>query len=163
MGGDRNFTKYIGDTNWHLPVIKEKKHILSLRFRAGMADEFSPSERVPLHERFFLGGSNTIRGYKYQEVGPEDENDNYIGGKSFFVANVEYGFPIYEQLLRGVVFYDTGNAWRDSDDIDFGDMVSGVGIGARIMVPALGPVQIDYGYGIERKGTRLHFSMGYTF
>jgi len=163
IGGDRNFTKYMGDTNWHFPIIKEKEHTISLRFRAGVAAEFAPSERVPLNERFFLGGANTIRGYKYRDVGPEDENDNDIGGKSFFITNVEYKFPLYEKILKGVLFYDTGNAWQETSDINLNDLVSGVGLGARIMVPALGPVKIDYGYGIQRKGTRLHFSMGYTF
>jgi outer membrane protein insertion porin family len=164
LGGDRNFTKYIGDATWFCPVVRKEnyEHVVSLRLRAGIAKEFADSENVPIYERFFIGGSDTIRGYPYREVGPEDDDDNPIGGKSFFIANAEYTFPIWKRIIRGALFYDIGNAWEGSNDISFDDLVAGVGVGLRMQTP-IGPVNLDYGYGIEREKWRLHFSMGYSF
>ncbi|MFH0931077.1 MAG: outer membrane protein assembly factor BamA, partial [Candidatus Zixiibacteriota bacterium] len=164
LGGDRNFTKYTGDTTWFLPVVKKEEYeqVASLRLRAGVAEEFSTSEDVPIYERFFVGGADTIRGYPEREVGPIDEDGNPIGGKSFFVANVEYTFPIWKRIIRGALFYDTGNAWEESNEINFDDLLSGVGVGLRMQTP-IGPVNLDYGYGIEREKWRFHFTMGYSF
>lgn len=164
LGGDRNFTKYTGDAMWFYPVVKKEnyEHVVSLRLRAGFANEFGDSENVPIYERFFMGGSDTIRGYPYREVGPEDSDDNPLGGKSFFVANTEYTFPIWKKIIRGALFYDTGNTWEESNDIDFNDLVSGTGVGLRIQSP-IGPVNLDYAYGFERDDWRFHFSMGYAF
>ncbi|HIE44233.1 MAG TPA: outer membrane protein assembly factor BamA [Candidatus Omnitrophica bacterium] len=164
LGGDRNFVKYTGDSIWYFPVIKteEREKVISLRLRVGIAEEFSPSENVPISERFFIGGAETIRGYPYREVGPEDEDDNPIGGKSFFIANVEYIFPLWKKIIRGAVFYDTGNAWRESDEIDFTELVSGVGVGLKLQTP-IGPINLDYAYGIQRKKWRFHFTAGYSF
>ncbi len=164
LGGDRNFTKYAGDTTWFYPVVKKEEYeqVVSLRLRAGVAKEFSTSENVPIYERFFVGGADTIRGYPERKVGPKDEDDNSIGGKSFFVANVEYTFPIWKRIIRGALFYDTGNAWKESNEINFDDLLSGVGVGLRMQTP-IGPVNLDYGYGIEREKWRFHFTMGYSF
>ncbi len=164
LGGDRNFTKYAGDATWFYPVVKKEEYeqVVSLRLRAGIAKEFSPSDNVPINERFFIGGADTIRGYPERDVGPKDEDGNPIGGKSFFVANAEYTFPIWKRVIRGAFFYDVGNAWKETDQIDFNDLSSGVGAGVRMQTP-IGPVNLDYGYGIERKEWRLHFTMGYSF
>ena len=164
LGGDRNFTKNAGDATWFFPVIKkeELEHVISFRLRAGIAKEFADSDNVPINERFFLGGSDTIRGYPEESIGPKDEENNSIGGKSFLIANAEYTFPIWKQTIRGALFYDIGNTWQEPDGMDFNDLVPGVGIGLRMQTP-IGPVNLDYGYGIEENKGRLHFSMGYSF
>ncbi len=164
LGGDRNFTKHMVDGAWFLPIVKKEEfeHVLSFRLRAGIAKEFGDSDNVPINERFFIGGSDTIRGYAERSVGPQDEDDNPIGGKSFLVANAEYTFPIWKRVIRGALFYDTGNAWEEPDEIEFNGFFSGFGVGLRMQTP-IGPVNLDYGYGIEDNKGRLHFSMGYSF
>ncbi|MDD5454268.1 MAG: outer membrane protein assembly factor BamA [Candidatus Ratteibacteria bacterium] len=164
LGADRNFTKNIGDATWFFPISQKEEfeHVISLRLRAGIAREFADSDNVPINERFFLGGSDTIRGYPEREVGPKDEDDNPIGGKSFFIANAEYTFPIWKRTIRGALFYDIGNTWGEPDEIDFNDLFSGFGVGLRMQTP-IGPVNLDYGWGVEENEGRLHFSMGYSF
>lgn len=164
LGGDRNFTKNTGDVAWFFPVVEKEEfeQAISLRLRAGIAKEFADSDNVPINERFFLGGSDTIRGYPERSIGPKDEDDNPIGGKSFFIANAEYTFPIWRQTIRGALFYDIGNAWQESEDMKFDGLFAGFGVGVRMRTP-IGPVNLDYGYGVEEDQCRLHFSMGYSF
>jgi outer membrane protein assembly complex protein YaeT len=147
-----------------------KKHILRLLARVGFAEEFGDSERVPIFERYFLGGPTTVRGFKYRMVGPKDELGESIGGRSSLLLSAEYEYPIYGPL-RGAVFYDTGNVWEDSYDIDPSDLRAGTGVGLRIIIPLLGspiPINLDYGWPIDRdewtsKSGRFHFSMGFNF
>ncbi len=164
LGGDRDFTKNMGDATWFYPVVKKEEfeHVISLRLRAGIVKEFAGSDNVPINERFFLGGSDTIRGYPERSVGPKDEDDNSIGGKSFLIANAEYTFPIWRRTIRGALFYDIGNAWKEPEEMKFDGLFAGFGVGLRMQTP-IGPVNLDYGYGVEEKKGRLHFSMGYSF
>jgi len=67
------------------------------------------------------------------------------------VGNIEYTFPIVE-VIKGAVFYDIGNVWKSSYDFDLGDLRSGVGAGVRIKTP-IGPVRLDYGYGLDYEST----------
>ena len=120
---------------------------------------------VSLSERFFLGGIRTIRGFKTREVGPQEGNV-FVGGEKMAYLNLEYLFPIYRPLgLQGVIFYDTGNAWRDSEDY-FSDMRHSAGAGIRWRSP-LGPLRFEWGYNLsprdnERKSV-FEFTIGRPF
>ncbi len=146
------------------------KHILRLLGRVSFAQEFGDSEDVPIFERYFLGGPATVRGFRYREVGPKDELGEPIGGKSSLLLSAEYDYPIIGPL-RGAVFYDTGNVWYDSYEIDPSDLRAGAGLGIRIIIPFMGapvPINLDYGWPIDRdewasKSGRFHFSMGFNF
>ncbi|MFC1668323.1 outer membrane protein assembly factor BamA [Chlamydiota bacterium] len=164
LEGDRDFTKYFTKNSIYFPLLFNV--VLRLTVQAGTIDFFGDSDRVPIFERYFLGGSNSIRGFKYRDVGPKDEFGEPIGGQSMFAATAEFTFPIIKKI-RGAVFYDTGNVWVGPTDFDFGDLRAGVGVGLRIQLP-IGPIQIDYGYPLEtdefteEKG-RVHFNIGYLF
>ena len=159
LGGDRDFVKWRGDYTRYFPLPKD--WVFSFHFGGGVVEEFPPSTRVPIYERFFLGGADTIRGYEYKEVSPEDAEGNPIGGKIYFLSNLEWKYPIVE-VIKGVIFVDAGNVWREAGEIGEGELKTGVGVGIRITTP-LGPVALDYGYGIQRKKGRLHFTLGYLF
>ena len=163
FGADRDFVKYILDSRWYHPLFE--KLIFSLHFRGGLVEEYDDSETVPIYERFFIGGSNTVRGYQERDIGPKDASGIPIGGKVMLLGNVEIIRPLVEQV-KGAVFYDIGQAWSETGDLDFGELRSSVGIGLRITTP-IGPIRFDYGYGLDyetgdNKG-RFHFSMGYAF
>ena len=68
-----------------------------------------------MDERFYLGGLKSLRGFKSREVGPYDaEYDEFTGGDKEAFANFEYLFPILKDVgLKGVMFYDIGNAWGE--------------------------------------------------
>ncbi len=107
---------------------EEQRHILELSTRVGWAREFDGTDQVPLFDRFLAGGSGTIRGFDYGEVGPRAEGNPFtnkgrkrirrslrdgsgdpLGGEALWLARAEYGFPLYERILRGIVFVDAGN------------------------------------------------------
>ncbi len=146
------------------------KHVLRLVGQVRFAEEFGDSEDVPIFERLFLGGPSTIRGFKYRKVGPKDELCEPIGGKSSLLLSAEYDYPIYGPV-RGAVFYDTGNVWYDSYELDPSDLRAGTGVGLRILIPLMGapvPINLDYGWPIDRddcvgRSGRFHFSMGFNF
>ena len=164
LGEDRDFTKYYTTNSLYIPLWFET--VVRFSVKAGTVDNFGDSDRVPIFERFFLGGANSIRGFKYRDVGPKDEFGEPIGGQSMFAASVEFTFPIIAKV-RGAVFYDTGNCWVDPTGFDLGDLRAGAGVGLRVQLP-IGPIQIDYGYPINRDEytddkARLHFNIGYAF
>src|SRR3989338_5929068 len=76
LGGDRDFLKLTaGGSRYYEPL---KDHVLELTANAGVADSFGDSNAVPIFERFFAGGADTIRGYKERRVGPKDRLSHEI-------------------------------------------------------------------------------------
>lgn len=150
--GDKNFIK--GTATAAVYHTFFEKFVLELKGRAGWASPYSTSNAVPIYERFFAGGANTIRGYKERWVGPVDHGaDEPIGGDSLLIGNAEVTFPIYEKILKGAVFYDVGNVWEKSTDFMVaGGYKSGVGIGIRVNTP-VGPFKLDYGYPLTSRQT----------
>lgn len=166
LSGDKEFTKYT--SNAELYFTHFEKLVLGLQCKAGIADAFGNSTKVPIYERFYAGGSNTIRGYRERRIGPKDVNSNDpIGGEAMLVGNVEYTFPMYEKILKGAVFYDIGNVWSKWDDIGKGAFKSGAGVGIRVKTP-IGPLRLDFGYPLsdvagESKKGRFHFTVSQGF
>jgi len=163
LGGTTDYVKYEGSASKHFPLIWDTA--FSLRGVVGYVDSFG-GEEVPLYERFFLGGINTLRGFETRAVGPRDPlTGEAIGGTTEAVLNVEYIFPILaEQNVRGVIFYDTGNAYDGS--IDLSDMRHGAGAGIRWYSP-MGPIRIEWGYNLDRREDEeqslWEFTIGGTF
>jgi translocation and assembly module TamA len=109
-------------------------------------------------DRFFTGGDNSIRGYAYQDLGPENAFGDVIGGKHLAVASLEY-----EHFLKKgwsvAAFVDAGNAFND-DSID---VKTGVGLGVRWLSP-LGPIKIDLAHPLDDDNAiRFVFRMGPEF
>lgn len=145
------------------------RFVLELKGRIGLASAYGTSDKVPIYERFFAGGANTIRGYKERRVSPRDPGSNEpIGGDSILIGNSELTFPLYEKILKGAVFFDIGNVWKDTGDfMSGGKLKAGVGLGVRVKTP-VGPVKVDWGYPLvgnyddERTG-EFYFSMSRGF
>ena len=138
--------------------------VLSLRSRLGFAEGYSGKE-LPLYERFFVGTQAvTIRGYRLDEVGPQDINGDPIGGNSMILLSGQLRFPV-TQGLSLVGFVDTGNLY-DKDKFDPTRLRTGVGAGIRFVTP-LGPLALDYGFKLDRKpgdkSGAIHFNVGSLF
>ncbi len=99
-------------------------------------------------ERFYAGGSNTVRGYPERGLGPEDEFGNHRGDV-LFILNTELRFPIYS-FIGGALFLDTGNVWDKFSDIKDVLPRVAVGPGVRLETP-LGPARVDMGVPVMRE------------
>lgn len=166
FGGDRDFVKYFGRFSYYYPLIN--KSVLEGRLRVGWADPFSDTKKVPIYERFFAGGANSVRGYQERKAGPVDpQTHDPLGGESMFVANLEYTYPLVD-FLKVATFFDAGNVWSKNSDFFKDKLFKSVGLGIRVKTP-IGPVSVDYGWpldlepGEETKEGRFHFNVSRGF
>ena len=133
-----------------------------------MVKAYGDSSRVPIFERYFAGGAHSIRGYNERKVGPLDPNtQDSIGGEVMLVGGIEYTVPVID-ILKGAVFFDTGNVWSKVKDYGTGGLKSGTGVGLRVKTP-IGPINLDYGFplnsepGEQKKSGKFYFSVSRGF
>jgi outer membrane protein insertion porin family len=139
-------------------------HILGSRFEAGYADGWGGKD-LPIFERFYLGGPNTIRAFKYRSVSPIDSGGFKTGGTSDVLGTVEYIIPL-PFGLRAAFFFDVGNVYGFGTPFDLTDLRYGPGAGIRWQSP-FGPIRVDYGLNIDRRAGEgpgaFQFSVGSPF
>ncbi|SDU10192.1 Beta-barrel assembly machine subunit BamA [Verrucomicrobium sp. GAS474] len=142
--------------------------IFSVNGGTGVVNRYGGSDRVPIYERLFLGGSRSVRGFDNQQVGPKYDTGEPAGGLTDGYANFELTFPIIDRV-RGAVFYDAG--FVDAKYGEFthigGDYNSAVGIGLRLNLP-IGPLRFDYGVPLKHDqwnggSGKFAFDVGYQF
>ena len=161
LQGDASFTKYTGASTWFFPLPFDT--VFSIRGRAGLMHK-NEDKKIPIYERFYLGGINSLRGLR--DVGPEDlETGDPIGGETMVCFNVEFVFPLIKDAgMKGVVFYDTGNAWDHGYHLN--DMRETAGIGIRWYSP-IGPLRLEWGHVLDKQddesASRWEFSIGGLF
>ena len=125
-------------------------------------DQVLARAKVGMPEKllFRAGGDDSVRGYGYQDLGPQ-VNGETVGGRVALTGSIEAAHPLRADWpsLWGAVFVDAGNAadrWQDYKP------VYGYGAGLRWRSP-VGPLKIDVARGVETQRWRLHFSVGMTF
>ncbi|MGD9126277.1 MAG: BamA/TamA family outer membrane protein [Planctomycetia bacterium] len=125
------------------------RHVLSLNARAGWS-----GDDTPIYDHYFAGGFSTIRGFDYRGASPYDAATGvFVGGQFQMLASAEYLFPITaDDMLRGVVFCDTGTVQRTIDDWTDKYRVA-PGFGLRITVPAMGPapIALDFAFPVVKE------------
>ena len=171
LGGDNEFYKVFLDSIWYRALDKNEKWILSFRSREGYVAEYGGSDYVPLTDKFYAGGTATVRGYDNRDIGPKEKefiifgSDFPVGGNILFIGNLEMKYKLTEQV-RFYTFIDAGGIW-DDDNIDFSEMRYSAGIGFGMEVPRLGPVRLDYGIPLnpddDQGSGRLHLISGIRF
>jgi translocation and assembly module TamA len=112
--------------------------------------------KVPYNLRYFTGGDQTIRGFDYKSLSPE-ENGFKLGGQALAVGSLEYNYQ-FKEGWRAAVFSDVGNAY----DKDFNTPTAySVGLGVRWASP-IGPIRVDVASGIsdDDHPIRIHFFIG---
>lgn len=171
-----------GDLDYYKPNVRSSYNqklfsignypfVLSFANRFGFVDRFADTKSVPVFERYFLGGADTVRGYSPTgQIGPR------FGGKIFNVFNMEFKFPLARERKRTIVqwgfFLDIGGAWNNFSDInlEFGtgtrNLKAGAGFGIRFTTPVF-PIRLDWGYGFHHKTgvdrTEIYFTLGNLF
>lgn len=163
LGGDTRFYRVVGESAWFwpLPIFNS---VLGVRGLAGVVQGWGGNE-VPIFERFFLGGVNTLRGQRTRSVAPRDANGKVIGGDKELLFTTELLIPIFARF-RVALFFDTGNAYGFGTDFDPTNVRLGAGAGLRFFSP-LGPIRLDWGYNLDRKpgekSYQIHFAVGSPF
>lgn len=155
-----------------------RKHVVLIKLRYEVVEEYGDTDQVPWSERLFIGGGRTLRGFDYRDVGPkaereeayeddddsdedEEESDSEetteeetytvykpYGGKSLAMGSVNYIIPIVKGL-RIAAFYDIGNVWLDPYEFEADNMASSAGVGLRLDFPGF-PISIDRAWVIEK-------------
>ena len=111
---------------------------------------------IPPSLRFFAGGDQSVRGYDYQSLSPENSDGDRIGGRYMVAGSVEYQYSIAEKW-RIATFVDQGNSFNK---LELPNLKTGVGLGVRWVSP-VGPIRLDLAHALnDDGGIRLHFSMG---
>ncbi len=164
LGGDVAYNRYFTEAMYYRAFFW--RTVGKVRINAS-ALQSAANHPIPFDRRVMLGGISSIRGYNYGEIGPRDQFGNIIGGDRAVFANVEYLFPVLEQLkLNGVAFVDVGNAWNGADSPLMSTVKAGAGVGIRWVSP-MGPIRIEYGWKLTReKGQEagaFAFAMGQLF
>ncbi len=124
---------------------------------------------MPIHERFFAGGSNSFRGAEFDELGPKDPTSlEPVGGKALILFNFELAFPLLSQFkdLSGVVFYDKGNVFSKRSQVSLAGLQDALGLGLRYRTP-MGPVRLELGWNLnapkEAKSIFIYITIGNIF
>jgi outer membrane protein insertion porin family len=139
----------------------------------GIGQQGRNGNDIPLFERYFPGGINSIRGFEARSLGPREPvfdvttgqiiSTSVVGGSVQLINNNEIIFPIIESIgLRGVVFFDLGNAWTHDRGFDLNDLRYSVGWGVRWLSP-VGPLRIELGYPLAKKPNERSSVFGFSF
>jgi outer membrane translocation and assembly module TamA len=141
--------------------------VLALRAEAGTIEPVGTTGQsdIPVFERFFAGGSSSVRGYDRHRIGLLDDDGDPLGGLSWAEASAELRFPIW-RALGGVLFFDAGQIRLRPHDWSTHDIFPAFGGGIRIRTP-VGPIRFDVGLpfesGLRVEDFEIHFSIGHAF
>jgi outer membrane protein insertion porin family len=152
LGGDNYFVKILGKTSWFFPL--PLNTTLNLRAQAGMISGYG-GKKLPIYEKFFVGGINTLRGFEYGMAGPIDINEEAMGAKKMVVFNTELIFPVAREIgLKGALFFDVGKGFDKFKEIT--PLKFAIGPGIRWFSP-FGLIHIDLGFNLNpKKGEKGH-------
>ena len=164
LGGTNNFIKYSVDVIKVTPLPFDMR--ISLRARYGEVRALGGTE-VPLNERFFVGGINTMRGFAFGRAGPVVPTTRApFGAAKQLIFSNELIFTISsEAKLNGVLFFDYGKGFDDDEPLSL-DLRSAAGLEGRWISP-FGPLRVAYGINLDKRtGERFgvfEFTIGTLF
>jgi outer membrane protein insertion porin family len=159
LPGTVEFIKNIFTAETYTPLSKNNKLVLYSNFNFSFLNSLAEDKYLPPNEVFFMGGNgltyNTIalRGYDDRNVGPKNNVGNPIGGKVALKYGIELRYPLSLDPLPIFIlaFAEAGNVWSEISKTDPFNLRRSVGFGARLMLPAVGLVGFDFGYGFDRR------------
>jgi outer membrane protein assembly complex protein YaeT len=162
LGGDFEFIRLTWEGRAYRRLLG--RLVGASRLRLGAVEPVGSSDEIPLFERFYSGGINSVRGYGRRRIGPRID-DNPIGGRTLVEMSVELRHPVRDKFT-GVVFLDGGQVALDSYDFPLDDLRYGTGLGVRYDSP-VGPISLDLGFPVQPPGNdqrwQVHVSLGSTF
>ena len=138
LGSEVDFVSLFNQTTYQQ---KYGEGIVAVSSRIGWKVPYGETIELPITERYFAGGSTTLRGFGVDDAGPAG------GGQLLTIGNVEYRVPLKNfsfGTLGGAMFYDGGNVFERPSDFSFRDFTHSAGLGLRFLTP-LGPVRSSRG------------------
>ena len=165
LQGDNEFIKNGVDFSHYRPLWFD--HVFMTHAAAGYVFPLNGKE-IPIYERYYLGGINSLRGYDTRSVGPIDPvTGETIGGDKMVQFNLEYIVPLIpDAKVKGVLFFDAGNAWDEGESYFDSELLKSVGAGVRWFSP-MGPLRLEWGYVLDRRpgddDSQWEFSVGGYF
>jgi outer membrane protein insertion porin family len=180
LGGENEFWKLLLNASWYRHL--GGKLILAQDLESNWAQGWGGTEDLPLHERFFAGGANSIRGFEEGGIGPRgvyavtrrladgtiynDIDDVVIGGQVEVLSRTELRYQ-FTDIIMGVVFLDAGSVWAEYDDIDLGQIRVSTGVGLRVNLPIGAAVRLDFGIPLKKESEDdtqfFHFGFNQSF
>lgn len=164
LGGEKKFNRFSLDLGYYQPLIW--KLIGHIRGNLIIVEPFG-GESLPPSERIYLGGTNTVRGFKTFHLSPIDpETGERVGGNKAIYFNNEVVFPIYEPLgVKGLLFFDAGNVWKEGESLSL-DLRPTAGGGVRVATP-FGLVRVEWGLNLDKQpgesSSAVHLTVGSLF
>ncbi len=159
LGGDNDFLRVDGSSRWYIPVPLPKNSAIKANARIGYIKSLN-DRPVPLFERYFTGGINSLRGFQPRTIGPSLQipssstgaDETFVfGGNKLLLFNLEYEFPLYDAAgFRGVIFADAGNAFGEDENFNLLKLRANYGFGLRWISP-FGPLRFEWGLPFKRK------------
>ncbi len=145
LGGTSQFTRYLVGSGWYFPAFWGTTFFVN-----GKAGYITENGKVPDYEKFYLGGINSIRGFKYNTIGVIDPVTGQVeGGDQMVQFNWEFIFPVFPSFgLKGVVFLDAGNVYNHGQGVDVGNFKRTAGMGVRWYSP-MGPLRLEWGWNLN--------------
>jgi len=157
------FTRYALDLRYYHPLFLGI--VARGKLTLGYIGGWDAAHPVPISELFYVGGINTVRGYRYLTIAPREEVlsvlapgsstvDTTVGGDKQAILNLELEFPLFKSVgVRGVVFADMGNTFEPGEFSDPAvslSMYKSVGFGFRWFSP-IGPLRFEWGFPLDRR------------
>jgi outer membrane protein insertion porin family len=166
-GGDLQFYRLNYQHQWFYPLSRDYTLLLrgDLGYAAGVGNR-----PLPFFKAYFVGGPDSVRGYRGFSLGPQDVNGNAIGGNRKISGGAEFLFPMpgatKEQSLRLAAFVDAGQVYAQGSRIDLGDLRYSTGIALSWSSP-FGPLRFSFAQPLNRQAgdhvQRLQFTFGTGF
>ena len=169
--GDTDFYKLEMRTRWFFKGFATNQ-VLEVDGRGGVVAPWNETSHVPIFERWSLGGMYSLRGYRYETVGPLDNLGEALGGDTYWFASAEYSIPLVS-IIRYAFFYDIGNVYNSpfsfATSPGYKFFNDDLGVGFIIVLPIGGgtPLRLDYGVPIVHDITaskygRFQFGFGFS-
>jgi len=186
IGSDTNFVSFFAQSQYQRRL--KTNMVVASSVRVGLTKPYGSTPTVPISERFFAGGSTTLRGFNLDCAGPLDvqpktpesesqprrlncggpsDSEYYapLGGNALMIANLELRVPL-STSISFVPFYDAGNVFPTISTIKFSTFTNTLGAGLRYKTP-FGPLRVDFGFNLDRPpglpSHQIFFTIGNPF
>ncbi|MCK4265242.1 outer membrane protein assembly factor BamA [Candidatus Babeliales bacterium] len=181
LNEDYSFIKTEAEMSYYTSLINDDYLILMLYGKYGMVYELN-GKLIPYKELFHMGGQNTVRGFKFGQIGPSWFNQDPLGSRNALLFKMELVFPIFpDKSMRAHLFYDAGSGWdtpsrgtnikslKDQELLRRNEFNfrQAVGFGFNLLQPQ--PIKIDWGYKLDRDRAsgesphEFHLSANFAF